>query len=130
MTHYLPFPRAQQATGLRHQDGRDHGSIPGRAEGEPEDKSAVRFAPTQAAKKLTPAKVAVCGSHCAGLRSLRLLQSNRQFWPTRVFVASDPVANGMRGSSMKNPLDSLWGTVISGLILTVVLYFVVRSMLG
>jgi hypothetical protein len=24
---------------------------------------------------------------------------------------------------MKNPLDSLWGTVISGLVLTVVLYF-------
>jgi len=26
-------------------------------------------------------------------------------------------------NSMKNPLDSLWGTVISGLVLTVVLYF-------
>jgi hypothetical protein len=31
---------------------------------------------------------------------------------------------------MKNPLDSLWGTVISGLILTAILYFVVKSMLG
>ena len=30
---------------------------------------------------------------------------------------------------MKNPLDSLWGTVISGLVLTVVLYFVVKSIL-
>jgi hypothetical protein len=46
------------------------------------------------------------------------------------FVASDPLANGARGSSMKNPLDSLWGTVISGLILTAILYFVVKSMLG
>jgi hypothetical protein len=27
---------------------------------------------------------------------------------------------------MKNPLDSLWGTVISGVVLTVVLYYVVR----
>ena len=27
---------------------------------------------------------------------------------------------------MKNPLDSLWGTVISGLVLTVILYYVVR----
>lgn len=27
---------------------------------------------------------------------------------------------------MKNPLDSLWGTVISGLILTFVLYYVVK----
>ena len=31
---------------------------------------------------------------------------------------------------MKNPLDSLWGTVISGLILTAILYFVVRSLIG
>jgi len=31
---------------------------------------------------------------------------------------------------MKNPLDSLWGTVISGLVLTVVLHFLVRSMMG
>jgi hypothetical protein len=27
---------------------------------------------------------------------------------------------------MKNPLDSLWGTVISGLILTVILYNIVK----
>ena len=27
---------------------------------------------------------------------------------------------------MKNPLDSLWGTVICGLVLTVILYNVVR----
>lgn len=27
---------------------------------------------------------------------------------------------------MKNPLDSLWGTVISGLVLTFLLYNVVR----
>jgi hypothetical protein len=36
----------------------------------------------------------------------------------------------LEGESMKNPLDSLWGTVISGLILTVILYFVVKSMLA
>jgi hypothetical protein len=45
-------------------------------------------------------------------------------------AASDPVVNGVRGNSMKNPLDSLWGTVISGLILTVILYFVVKSLLA
>jgi hypothetical protein len=28
--------------------------------------------------------------------------------------------------SMKNPLDSLWGTVITGVVLTVILYNVVR----
>jgi hypothetical protein len=31
---------------------------------------------------------------------------------------------------MKNPLDSLWGTVISGLVLTTVLYFLAKSMMG
>ena len=28
---------------------------------------------------------------------------------------------------MKNPLDSLWGTVISGVLLTVVLFIIVKS---
>lgn len=27
---------------------------------------------------------------------------------------------------MKNPLDSLWGTVISGLILTFILFYIVK----
>ena len=31
---------------------------------------------------------------------------------------------------MKHPLDSLWGTVISGVVLTVVLYYLVRAMMG
>jgi hypothetical protein len=31
---------------------------------------------------------------------------------------------------MKNPLDSLWGTVISGVILTAVLFILVRNMVG
>jgi hypothetical protein len=31
---------------------------------------------------------------------------------------------------MKNPLDSLWGTVISGVILTAILYCVVRGLLA
>ncbi len=31
---------------------------------------------------------------------------------------------------MKNPLDSLWGTVISGLILTGVLYYVAQWLVG
>jgi hypothetical protein len=32
----------------------------------------------------------------------------------------------VHGGEMKNPLDSLWGTVISGLVLTVILYYVVK----
>ena len=31
---------------------------------------------------------------------------------------------------MKNPLDSLWGTVISGVVLTAILYLVVKSILS
>jgi hypothetical protein len=30
---------------------------------------------------------------------------------------------------MKNPLDSIWGTIISGLVLTAILYYVVKTML-
>ena len=30
---------------------------------------------------------------------------------------------------MKNPLDSLWGTVICGIVLTLILYYVVRAAL-
>jgi hypothetical protein len=30
---------------------------------------------------------------------------------------------------MKNPLDSLWGTVISGLVLTAILYVIVKNFL-
>jgi hypothetical protein len=31
--------------------------------------------------------------------------------------------------TMKNPLDSIWGTIISGLILTAILYCAVRTYL-
>jgi hypothetical protein len=31
---------------------------------------------------------------------------------------------------MKNPLDSLWGAVIAGLLLTALLYFLARRMIG
>ena len=31
---------------------------------------------------------------------------------------------------MKNPLDSIWGTIISGLILTVILYVFARAFLS
>jgi len=29
---------------------------------------------------------------------------------------------------MKNPLDSLWGTVITGLLLTIVLYYIAQKL--
>jgi hypothetical protein len=31
---------------------------------------------------------------------------------------------------MQNPLDSLWGTVIAGVILTVILYYVAKALMG
>ena len=31
---------------------------------------------------------------------------------------------------MKNPLDSLWGTVICGVILTAVLFMLVKNLIG
>lgn len=30
---------------------------------------------------------------------------------------------------MKNPLDSIWGTLISGVIITIILYYVARNFL-
>jgi hypothetical protein len=33
------------------------------------------------------------------------------------------------GGYDENPLDSLWGTIISGLVLTAILYFVVKNFL-
>jgi hypothetical protein len=70
------------------------------------------------------------GSRRAGLRCLRLLQSKQTVLADGSFVASGSVVNDARGNSMKNPLDSLWGTIISGLILTLILYFVVKSILA
>jgi hypothetical protein len=34
-----------------------------------------------------------------------------------------------RRMTMKNPLDTIWGTIISGLILTAILYFAVKNFL-
>jgi hypothetical protein len=34
-----------------------------------------------------------------------------------------------RGMTMKNPLDSIWGTIISGLVLTAILYLAVKNFL-
>ena len=31
---------------------------------------------------------------------------------------------------MKNPLDTLWGTVISGLVITAILYYLARAIIG
>jgi hypothetical protein len=33
-------------------------------------------------------------------------------------------------AAMKNPLDSLWGTVIAGLVLTAILYWIAKMAMG
>ena len=43
---------------------------------------------------------------------------------------SDKFGQLLKGSMMKNPLDSLWGTVIAGLVLTAVLFVFARNFLG
>ena len=51
--------------------------------------------------------------------------------PARGVAYTAGVAHIKKGEqAMKNPLDSLWGTVIAGLILTVILYYVVKSLIG
>jgi hypothetical protein len=36
----------------------------------------------------------------------------------------------LSGGEMKNPLDSLWGTVITGLVVTIVLYWIAKTVMG
>lgn len=45
-------------------------------------------------------------------------------------LESAPKLSPFSEHAMKNPLDSLWGTVITGLVLTVVLYYLARMMMG
>jgi len=41
-----------------------------------------------------------------------------------------PVNDNRETNTMSNPLDSLWGTVILGLILTIILHIAVKAGLG
>jgi hypothetical protein len=45
-------------------------------------------------------------------------------WPAALFQCGKT-----RRMTMKNPLDSIWGTIISGLILTAILYLAVKTYL-
>lgn len=48
-----------------------------------------------------------------------LLESRQAFEP----------ADAFKGMPMKNPLESIWGTIICGLILTAILYWAARALL-
>lgn len=45
-------------------------------------------------------------------------------------IVNNSLEISSRGENMKNPLDSLWGTVIAGVVLTVVLFVFARNFLG
>jgi hypothetical protein len=59
----------------------------------------------------------------SAVRNSTTLQTRRSF--------SHPALAGWRRREevMKNPLDSLWGTIICGVVLTAILYYVVKSIL-
>jgi hypothetical protein len=48
----------------------------------------------------------------------------------RVLESPRLSSHSWRSTTMKNPLDTLWGTVITGLVLTVVLYYLARAIMG
>jgi hypothetical protein len=58
------------------------------------------------------------------LRDPGILQILAQACLTRM------INNSKEEKLMKNPLDSLWGTVIAGFVLTAVLYVFARNFLG
>jgi len=39
------------------------------------------------------------------------------------------LAETIKGATMKNPLESIWGTIICGLILTAILYWAAQALL-
>jgi hypothetical protein len=59
----------------------------------------------------------------------RLLQFQGHCNQAKVSATRFPPDGGAGEEIMKNPLDSLWGTIICGVLLTAVLYFVVKSLL-
>src|SRR4029078_7009603 len=80
-----------------------------------------------------PPSPAAGGPDQDGLIRCCFLQSSRQLRCAKV-SAPAVAASGSRsggpatilGGTMKNPLDSLWGTIICGLVLTAILYYVVK----
>jgi hypothetical protein len=50
--------------------------------------------------------------------------------PGRVLPSARSPVPSIRETTMKNPLDSLWGTVLCGLVLTAVLYYLARAMMA
>jgi hypothetical protein len=58
------------------------------------------------------------------LREREIFKILAPVYPTKT------VNNSKEERTMKNPLDSLWGTVVAGVVLTAVLYVFARNFLG
>jgi hypothetical protein len=54
-------------------------------------------------------------------------------WPEQCAIARmtrrTTLCDTTRRMTMKNPLDSIWGTIISGLVLTAILYLAAKNIL-
>jgi hypothetical protein len=67
-------------------------------------------------------------SHEAGrLARPDAFEDTGAFYPTK--LVNNSFDNHFREGTMKNPLDSLWGTVIAGVVLLVVLYVFANNFL-
>jgi hypothetical protein len=60
----------------------------------------------------------------------RVLAPGRHFEDTAASLSEQFGQLFIKERMMKNPLDSLWGTVIAGVVLTVVLYVFARNFLA
>lgn len=99
---------------------------------------AVRAAKRSAKLPRTCERTTIVRPHLMCQPTRRGMDSFRQT-DSLAFVQNLPYAKSLsisvnnlhrRGQlTMKNPLDSIWGTIISGLVLTVVLYVFARGFL-
>lgn len=63
------------------------------------------------------------------MRALELLMILARVYPTKSVNNKFVTIFRHEGETMKNPLDSLWGTVIAGLVLTAVLFVFANNFL-
>ncbi|MFQ5993731.1 MAG: hypothetical protein ACE5K1_01445 [Acidiferrobacterales bacterium] len=69
----------------------------------------------------------------AAIEAKWIVLKSHWFWlrlmPDKIGQELDSRIEGQRGAHMKNPLDSIAGTIISGLVLTIILYFFAKAFL-
>ncbi len=65
-----------------------------------------------------------------GVRRHKPCASIHAVFPQLTLRHKKSIPRNNKETFMKNPLDTLWGTVITGLVLTAVLYYVAKSLMG